>query len=229
MTYAVLGTLYNRYVLQLRGVDQIPQFSIESMRYHGSEAWDWIKDLISGLDIGGHRSGGTPYGGHPSSLPFGGPRMPNPVSHHSQNSGLSPPDDLEENGGLGRSSNNTFVRPQQSKNRASSFQRLEANPVSHQSQVFAESLSFPAPSPPPSQPQHHHDLLPQGQSAIDNQGSTKEERDLIPGDDDDAEELVNVSMHVPHTPTPRVSSSNAVTTASSAGVAAAVRGKDLGG
>src|SRR5271154_2003082 len=96
MTYAVLGTLYNRYVLQLRGVDQIPQFSIESMRYHGSEALDWIKDIITGLDIGGRRSGGTPYGGLPSSglpsggLPSGGLRTPNPVSHHSQTSGSGP-------------------------------------------------------------------------------------------------------------------------------------------
>jgi hypothetical protein len=29
MAYAVLGTLYNRYILRLRGVDQIPQFSIQ--------------------------------------------------------------------------------------------------------------------------------------------------------------------------------------------------------
>ena len=236
MGYAVLGTLYNRYVLQLRGVDQIPQFSFESMRYHGSEAWDWITDIISGLDIGGHRSGGTLYGGHPSGPPSGGPRTPNPVSHHSQNSGPVPPDDLEENGGLDKSSNSGFIRPQKSKNKASPFQRLETNPVSHQSQVFAGSLSFSAASPPPSHPQHQHDLPPQDHRlSTDRQGSTREEGDFIPGDDDeDAEELVDVSMPVPHTPTPRVSppmetSSNADTTASSADVAAAARGRDLGG
>ena len=234
MTYALLGTLYNRYVLRLRGVDQIPQFSIESMRYHGCEAWDWIKDIISGLNIGWHRSGGTPYGGRPSGLPSGGPRVPNPVSHHSQNSGSGPPDDLEENGGLDKSSNNGFIRPPQSKNRASPFQRPEVNPVSHQSQVFTESLSFPAASAPPSRLQHHHDS-PQGHKlATDNRGSTKEKQAFIPGDDEDAEELVDVSMHVPHTQTPRVSpppetSSNADTAASSADVAAAARGRDLGG
>lgn len=234
MTYAVLGTLYNRYVLQLRGVDQIPQFSIESMRYHGSEAWDWTKDIISGLNIGGHRSGGTPYGGRPSGLPSGGSRMPNPVSHHSQNSGSGPPDDLEENGGLNKSSNNGFIRPQ-SKNGVSPFQRLEVNPVSHQSQVFAESLSFSAASPPPSQPQHHPDLPPQGHRlATDRRDPTKEEQNFKLGDDEDAEELVDVSMLVPHTPTSRVSppsetSSNANTTASSADVAVAARGGDLGG
>jgi hypothetical protein len=235
MTYAVLGTLYNRFVLQLRGVDQIPQFSIESMRYHGSEAWDWIKDIISGLDIGGHRSGGIPYGGRPSGLPSGGPRTPNPVSHHSQSSGTGPsgpPDDLEVNEGLHKSSNGGFIRPQRSQNRGSPFQRLETNPVSHQSQVFAESLSFPAASPPPSQPQHQHDLPPQGhQLSTDSRGSTKEEINFIPGDDEDAEELVDVSMLVPHTPTPGPSeaSSNADITASSADVAAAARGRDLGG
>jgi len=228
MTYAVLGTLYNRYVLQLRGVDQIPQFSIESMRYHGSEAWDWIKDIFSGLNIGGHRSGDTLYGGRPSRLPSGGPRMPNPVSHHSQNSGTGPSgphNDLEENGSLNKSSNGGFIRPQQSKSRSSPFQRLEVNPVSHQSQVFAESLSSPAAPRPPSQPQHHHDLPPQGhQLSTNSHGSSKEEGE-------DAEELVDVSMLVPHTPTlrPLESSSNADITASSADVAAAARGRDLGG
>src|SRR5882757_9797390 len=122
MTYAVLGTLYNRYVLQLRGVDQIPQFSIESMRYHGSEALDWIKDIIAGLDTGGHRSGGTPYGG----LPSGGPRTPNPFSHHSQTTASGPLDNSEENGGLDKSSGG-FIRPQQNKSRAPPFQRLETN------------------------------------------------------------------------------------------------------
>lgn len=235
MTYAVLGTLYNRYILQLRGVDQIPQFSIESMRYHGGEAWDWVKDIIFGLNIGGHRSGGTLYGGHASGPPSGGPRIPNPVSHHSQNSGSGPRDDLEESEGLDQGSKSGFIRPQQSKNGASPFQRLEINPVSHQSQVFAESLSFPASSSPPSQPQHRHNLPPQGhQLATDKRGSTKEEQNFIPGDDEDDEELVDVSMPVPHTPTSGVSppsetSSNADTTASSADVGAAARGRDLGG
>jgi len=238
MTYTVLGTLYNRYVLQLRGVDQIPQFSIESMRYHGSEALDWIKDIIIGLDIGGRRNGGTPYGDPISTgLPSGGLRTPNPVSHYSQNSGSGPPDDLEENGGLDNSSGNSFIRPQKSKNRAAPFQRLETNPVSHQSQVIAQSLSFSAAaSPPPSQPQHHnHDLPPQGRRmTTDRRGSTKEERDFMLGNDEDAEELADVSTPVPRTPTPRISppsetSSNGGTTASSADMAAAARQGDLEG
>jgi hypothetical protein len=231
LTYAVLGTLYNRYVLQLRGVDQIPQFSIESMRYHGGEALDWIKDIIAGLDIGGHRSGGTPYGGLPSSrLPSGGSQTPNPVSHHSQNSGSGPADDLEEND-LDKSGGGGFIRPQPNKSKASPFQRVEINPVSHQSQAIAQSLSFATVSPPLSQSQHHTpDLPPQGrQSTTDKQGSTKEEQDFMLGN---AEELVDVSTPVPHT-TPRVSppseTSNGDTTTSSADMAAAARGRDLSG
>lgn len=219
MTYTVFGTLYNRYVLQLRGIDQIPQFSIESMRYHGSEALDWIRDIIAGLDIGGRTNGGTPYGGFPS----GGPRTPNPVSHHSQTS--EPPGDPEETGGLSNS------------NKASPFQRMEINPVSHQSQVIAQSLSFStAASPPPSQFRYHtHDLPPQNhRSPIDKQRSTKETRDFMLGGDDDAEELADVSTHLGHTPTPRVSppsetTLNNGTTASSADVAAAARGDVEGG
>ena len=235
MIYTVLGTLYNRYVLQLRGVDQIPQFSLESMRYHGSEALDWIKDILSGFDFGGHRNGGTPYGGLPSGgLPSGGLRTPNPISHHSQTSGSGHPDDLEENRGLDKSSSGGFIRPQQSKNRASPFQRLETNPVSHQSQVIAQSLSLStSASPLPSQSQHQtHDLPSQGsRSAAERRGSTKEERDFMLGDDEDAEELADVSTPapVPRTPTPRVSPpteppSNGSTSASSADVASAARG-----
>lgn len=224
MTYTVLGTLYNRYVLQLRGIDQIPQFSIESMRYHGSEALDWIKDLNAGLNIGA-RSGGNSYDGLQSNgLPSRGVRTPNPVSHHSQTSRPGPPDDLEENEG-NNNGGGGFIRPQQSKNRAAPFQRLETNPVSHQSQVIAQSLSFSAASsPPPSQPQHHTHDLPQGRrSATDRRDSTREERDVMLGDDEDAEELADISTPVPHTPTPRVSppseiSPSSGTTASSTDV-----------
>lgn len=236
LTYAVLGTLYNRYVLRLRGVDQIPQFSIESMRYHGSEAIDWIKDIFAGLDIGWHRRGGTSYDGLPSArLPTGGPRTPNPVSHHSQNSGSGPPDDLEENASQDKSSVSGFIRPQQSKDRASPFHRMETNPVSHHSQAVAQSLSASSP-PPPSQSQHHTKNLPQGRRlAVDSQGSTKEERDFMLGNDEDAEELADVSTPVPHASTARVSlpsetSLNDDTTASNADVAAVARGGgDSGG
>ena len=238
MTYAVLGTLYNRYVLQLRGVDQIPQFSIESMKYHGGEALDWIKDLIAGLNIGGHRSGSTLYGGLPSTdHPSGGLRTPNPASHHSQTSVSGSPDDLEENGGPNSNGGGGLIRPQKNKNRAAPFQRLDINPVSHQSQVIAQSLSFSAvASPPPTQLQHHtHDLSPQGrQLATDTRDSSKEERDFMLGNDEDAEELAEVSTFVAHTPTLSISPSpetapNVSATSNNLGVAAAARGDLEGG
>ena len=96
--------------------------------------------------------------------------------------------------------------------------------------------SFPAASPSLSQPQphHHHDLppLPQGhQLSTDCRSSTKEEGDFIRGDDENAEELVDISTLVPHTPNPRPSETHSSTdiTASSTDVAAAARGRDLGG
>ncbi|KAJ3913078.1 mannose-6-phosphate receptor binding domain-containing protein [Lentinula edodes] len=57
MLYIVFGTLYNRYVLQLRGFDQIPQFSIEAMKYHGREALGWFRDIMGQLYEGGQGSG----------------------------------------------------------------------------------------------------------------------------------------------------------------------------
>ncbi|KAF5338304.1 hypothetical protein D9758_015747 [Tetrapyrgos nigripes] len=43
--YLTLGTLYHRYVLKLRGFDQVPQFSIQAARYHIRDMWDvdWRK------------------------------------------------------------------------------------------------------------------------------------------------------------------------------------------
>ncbi|KAJ3550907.1 hypothetical protein NMY22_g136 [Coprinellus aureogranulatus] len=127
--YTVLGTLYNRYVLQLRGFDQIPQFSLESMKYHTFEAIDWLKDIAATLDIPGN---------HPYERARN-PRTPNPVSHQAQAGGFSLHDD-EANIGFSR-------------------QQPETNPVSHQTQVLAaeaqragepQSLSqLPTSAPPP--------------------------------------------------------------------------------
>ncbi|KAF8890094.1 mannose-6-phosphate receptor binding domain-containing protein [Infundibulicybe gibba] len=125
MLYAVLGTLYNRYVLQLRGFDQIPQFSIESMKYHGSEAWGWLQDVITGLSTGREYSSGH--------LATNGSRgAPNPVSHHSQS------------GDVG----SEFTRPQNGARTGFSGD-ARTNPVSHQSQVIQQPQSPLPPSPPP--------------------------------------------------------------------------------
>ncbi|KAF8971884.1 mannose-6-phosphate receptor binding domain-containing protein [Flammula alnicola] len=245
MTYTVLGTLYNRYVLQLRGFDQIPQFSIESMKYHGQEAWDWIKDMAAALDIGG--TGGR-AGGY-SGLSSSGPRTPNPVSHQSQVSGFGHADDVEEGGDLARGVGGGFIRPQLSKNRSATFQRVETNPISHQTQVnAAQSLSFSAsasPSPPPglgqSPPQQNRQIPQTRRLGPDARGSTAEERDFMLGDDDeDAEELVDVKAPPPaleqrssNPSSPQGSSSGSISApaANSAepNPAAAARGRDLGG
>ncbi|KAF8915435.1 hypothetical protein CPB85DRAFT_1294455 [Mucidula mucida] len=70
MLYLTLGTVYNRFVLNLRGFDQIPSFSLEGFRYHASEALDWFRDTMSGLYEGGQ---GGRY-----ELP-----RTNPVSHQT--------------------------------------------------------------------------------------------------------------------------------------------------
>ncbi|PPQ77560.1 hypothetical protein CVT25_011420 [Psilocybe cyanescens] len=245
MAYTVLGTLYNRYVLQLRGFDQIPQFSIESMKYHGREAWDWIKDMLVALNITGHtQSGGNSYNGLPSSSG----RTPNPVSHQAQVSGFGG-DHVEEGLPFGGGGGG-FIRPQVGKNRSTSFNKPETNPISHQTQVLeAQSLSYSSPSPrsPQSPPQVERNNIPQTRRTIlETRGPTKEERDFMLGDydDEDAQELVDVksapaapsiegsasspsprSTPSANSPPVNVSSSTSPEPES----AAAARGRDLGG
>ena len=105
MLYIVLGTLYNRYVLHLTGFDQIPQFSVESMKYHGGEAVEWFRDAMSRFYEGGQRMGTNPVS-HQTQAGVGDPnagvfvRAPrrgngsgarrvetNPVSHQNQAQG----------------------------------------------------------------------------------------------------------------------------------------------
>jgi cation-dependent mannose-6-phosphate receptor len=44
LLYLVGGFLYNRFVLQLKGFDQIPQFSLTSLKYHATSVWEIICD-----------------------------------------------------------------------------------------------------------------------------------------------------------------------------------------
>ncbi|KAK2462896.1 hypothetical protein APHAL10511_005094 [Amanita phalloides] len=118
MGYTILGTLYNRYVLHLRGYDQIPQFSMESMKYHVVEAFDWLKDMITILYANSH-IGGENDGGLPLRRPGGSADGLNPLSHFTQSR-----------------EGNEFVRPQPTRNEA--VRRHDINPVSHQSQVQAD-------------------------------------------------------------------------------------------
>lgn len=242
MTYTVLGTLYNRYVLQLRGFDQIPQFSVESMKYHGREAYDWIKDMVAALDIGGHTSGAA--GGGYSGLSSAGIPTTNPVSHQSQVFGTG---DIQEGGAFGQSGGG-FVRPQTSRTQSNSFRRFETNPVSHQTQVnaqTAQSLSFstsvPHSSSPPIQSPYSESTIPQVHRSDppDSRGSTKDERDFMFGDeDDDAEELGDISVppslpeKVASNPSPQQAATSNISATNSSiseeNSAAAVRGRDLG-
>ncbi|KAF8902188.1 mannose-6-phosphate receptor binding domain-containing protein [Gymnopilus junonius] len=197
MTYTVLGTLYNRYVLQLRGYDQIPQFSIESMKYHGREALDWIKDIMAMYNIGGSIGG--------SNSGYKGPAT-NPISHQSQVSGFNAGDDLEEGGSISSVPSGGFIRPQAKRTAPNPFQRADINPVSHQSQVNAQtqSLSF-AQSPTPTRSSFSPSLDSQSRSIPQSarkfiqvpqaREPTKEEREFMLGEEEsDAEELGEVSM-----------------------------------
>ncbi len=124
MLYLTLGTLHNRYVLRLRGFDQIPQFNIESMRYHLKEGVDLFKDWMAGMYEGGQGAGWT----RPSQGGGFGSRT-NPVSHQSGvNAG-----DFDRG----------FVRPPRNGTAG------RTNPISHQSQV-----QNPPPQPQPDLQQH---------------------------------------------------------------------------
>lgn len=181
MAYLILGTLYNRYILQLRGFDQIPQFSFQAMKYHGREALDWFRDVMSHLYEGGQRNG---WGGNvPRSWgssnangfgvgsqlpPAGGAgfRRPMPRAEPTTNSfshqaqvdvGSNTPDVSGE--GVGG-----FVRPS----------RGATNPISHQNQVNAVPKQSTPPPP----------------KKFESGSSTKDERKpFLLGDDDEDEDV----------------------------------------
>jgi len=199
MAYTVLGVLYNRYVLQLRGVDQIPQFSIESMKYHAGEAYDWFKDILAGYHAS-RQGGQNPYASVP---PSAAPRSAtNPVSHYTQSTEPTTPHtgDVESSGSSFPSG---FIRPQAGKNRASAFQRYETNPVSHQTQVNA-SLSFPSPLPSASSPAPP---VPPKSPPTSQPVPTSDEQTYqafsLEDVDADAEELVDVQSSLPMQATPK--------------------------
>lgn len=167
LIYTVLGTLYNRYVLQLRGFDQIPQFSFESMKYHVREAVDWIKDIMAAYNVGGS-GGGLPHTSRSGTA--------NPVSHHTQAS-----EDLNI------STNNNFIRPQ-----TRSAPQPNTNPVSHHTQTQSEMQSAQpsSNSPPPPPPKQQPFQFAPRRVELGSRGPTKEEREFMFGEDEDeGEEL----------------------------------------
>ncbi|KAG6919865.1 hypothetical protein DXG01_015573 [Tephrocybe rancida] len=149
LLYLVAGTLYNRFVLNLRGIDQIPRFSFESMQYHAYEAVDWFKDL-TGIASNQYNYR-LPEEGLSSSAGSVFPRSAqgtagiNPVSHQTQVS--SPPPAQSAGGGAGAA----FVRPYHSRTASSTGpagKKPDINPVSHQAQALAPPLPQAQPQPP---------------------------------------------------------------------------------
>ncbi|KAF5385162.1 hypothetical protein D9615_000918 [Tricholomella constricta] len=233
LLYLVAGTLYNRFVLRLRGIDQIPKFSIEGMKYHASEAFDWIKDLTNGAR--GHGGGYDRMPNDNLNAPFSGggsfPRSAastggiNPISHQTQVSGVP-----SEGGG-------GFVRPHPSRSTsggmgagAAATRRAEINPVSHQAQASAQLE--------PSQPVADHGPLPPAPPLVPVKDkhrpkafdleSTMQEREFMLGDD---EEEDDVSSARPTAAPPRASA-EAITRATdgtpASEDAAVLRGRDMG-
>ncbi|KAG6841132.1 hypothetical protein C0991_001522 [Blastosporella zonata] len=144
LLYLVAGTLYNRFILGLRGIDQIPRFSIESMRYHASEAVDWVKDL-TGIASNQYNYR-MPEEGLSSSAGSAFPRSAqatggiNPVSHQTQVLSPAPAEGTRGAGSGG------FVRPYHSRTTSATGapgKRPEINPVSHQAQTSAPLASSP--------------------------------------------------------------------------------------
>ncbi|PFH46052.1 hypothetical protein AMATHDRAFT_70700 [Amanita thiersii Skay4041] len=173
LAYTVLGTLYNRYVLRLRGFDQIPQFSIESMKYHGHEALDWIRDITSNLYESNQRNGDLPF-----RRPGGSPNTPNPFSHFTQSN-----------------PNPEFTRPQSNKTTSG---QLDINPVSHQSQVQMQNNAdrsqseLTAPQSPP----------PKSNREAAKQPALKEDQFMLGEDDEDIGQEMEPVNNVPSRPQP---------------------------
>ncbi|KDQ31574.1 hypothetical protein PLEOSDRAFT_1111859 [Pleurotus ostreatus PC15] len=96
MIYLVVGTLHNRFVLQLQGFDQVPQFSLTSMVYHARHAIDWLREAIatgsfhmpnpSATNPVSHQSSvqGMPHPQHPRPINRSGRPETNPFSHQTQ-------------------------------------------------------------------------------------------------------------------------------------------------
>jgi hypothetical protein len=78
--YTILGILYKRFILNLRGLEHLPQFTLEGEKCHLDEALDWIKDprmeggFSGGLGSGsrGFESGESEFGSRDGGFASGG-------------------------------------------------------------------------------------------------------------------------------------------------------------
>ncbi|KAJ3821292.1 mannose-6-phosphate receptor binding domain-containing protein [Lentinula raphanica] len=230
MLYLVFGTLYNRYVLQLRGFDQIPQFSVQAMKYHGREAVSWFRDTMGQLYEGGQGNG---WGGNvPRS--WGGRSNPNvgfgvgsqlppgrPIPRTNSRSGpqtnsFSHQAQVDVGSGTGESS----IDPEPAAEGVSGFVRptrgnSSTNPISHQNQTKPVSKS-PAPLPV---------------KKFEPGSSTAEERTFMLGDDDEEDDVIATPMTAAAPPARPPVDENASSTNESKdepNSAAQLRGRDLG-
>ncbi|KAG5644975.1 hypothetical protein DXG03_007347 [Asterophora parasitica] len=238
LLYLVAGTLYNRFVLRLRGIDQIPKFSVESMKYHAAEAYDWIKDLTHGAGAHAQSYGGgydrmpndnlnAPFGlGSGGSFQRSAPSTGgiNPVSHQTQVSGLSQ-----------REEGDSFVRPQLSRptTGAAGVSRTDINPASHQAQVAQppsqslvdhhQSPPIPAVAPEPLKKEKHRP------KAFDLESSLQE-REFMLGDDEDEDDVGSSRPTAAPLPSRAAPDSTAGAAGGDAGAEdiTALRGRDLG-
>jgi hypothetical protein len=230
--YVVFGVLYNRYVLRLRGFDQIPQFSIASMKYHAHEVLDWLKDVATGMHEGGRtigaHSGFFSSSSSASELGLGGgsgfshPNV-NPVSHQNQNQNQN----HGREGGTRNGSSSGFVRPQSGTGLGpENGRRGEINPVSHQAQSRMESRDSLASQPPRAKKEN----LPPRPLQLETGASSMEDREFMLGDDegDDVGDAPSKPSTVDVTLQPP--SLAGITTSGHVGSNSTVpRGRDLGG
>lgn len=184
LLYLAAGTIYNRYVLHLRGVDQIPKFSSESMKYHAREALNLLMDLAGSMRSGGayNRTSASSYrSGLPTQRTTISPSV-NPVSHQSLIS--SPGVDCPTH-----SNGSGFVTPQ----RAAAMGRM--NPVSHQAQVPSQQVGTPPSSSahghpnPTVPPEKTPELIPTADL-----GELEEEFEFKVGEDEDEGEGENMPL-----------------------------------
>lgn len=209
--YLVFGTLYNRYVLRLSGVDQIPQFSITSMKYHAREALDWMKDIAIRMHEGGRsigaNSGFFPGSSLDSESELGRSRGfsrtdTNPISHQNQTYGREGSTGPVSGGGGG----GNFMPRMRSG--VGNGRRGEINPISHQAQSRADNGES---SSSPSSPALPGKEKPRPKPIqLESTGSTREEREFMLADDEDDEsDDVGMTLSKPapapsHPPEPAV-------------------------
>jgi hypothetical protein len=156
MLYIVLGTLYNRYVLQLRGFDQLPQFSAESARYHAVQAMDWVRSGYEGWQGRGSVSLRDHHHDH----------LNGPAARTPDRTSPAPGNEFV------RANNGARGSAAAGKQRA----QPEPNPVSHFSQAQQQPSAGPAEPPTQSAPSRPKDI---------EMGSTKEEKSFLVGEDED--------------------------------------------